>query len=95
MLYRVIEDLRSWGVAIVYISHRLHGRPFTRDYFNVLRDGRVVGEGVRGSVDRAWIVERASGPRECPVHHPASWEQSADVALRVENPRCGDPDDLP
>ena len=31
------------------------------DYFTVLRDGRVVGEGMRGSVDRTWIVERMSG----------------------------------
>lgn len=60
-LFRVIEDLKSKGVSIVYISHRLHELLHLGDYFTVMRDGRVVGEGVRGSVDRQWIVERMSG----------------------------------
>ncbi len=60
-LFRVIEDLRAKGVAIVYISHRLHEMMHLGDYFTVLRDGCVVGEGVRGDVDRTWIVERMSG----------------------------------
>ncbi|HTD96647.1 MAG TPA: sugar ABC transporter ATP-binding protein [Edaphobacter sp.] len=60
-LFRVVEDLKAKGVSIVYISHRLHELLHLGDYFTVLRDGRVVGEGERGSVDRAWIVERMSG----------------------------------
>ena len=61
VLFRVIEDLKSRGVAIIYISHRLHELLYLGDYFTVLRDGRVVGEGKRGQVDRTWIVERMSG----------------------------------
>ncbi len=61
VLYQVIEELKSRGVAIIYISHRLHELMHLGDYFAVLRDGRLVGEGVRGNVDRAWIVERMSG----------------------------------
>lgn len=60
-LFRVIEDLKKCGVAIVYISHRLHELLHLGDFFTVLRDGCVVGEGIRGSVDRRWIVERMSG----------------------------------
>jgi erythritol transport system ATP-binding protein len=60
-LFRVIEDLKQRGVAIVYISHRLHELLHLGDFFTVLRDGCVVGEGTRGSVDRRWIVERMSG----------------------------------
>jgi len=60
-LFRVIADLKNRGVSIVYISHRLHELLYLGDYFTVMRDGRVVGEGVRGSVDRQWIVERMSG----------------------------------
>jgi erythritol transport system ATP-binding protein len=61
VLFQVIEELKSRGVAIVYISHRLHELMHLGDYFAVLRDGRLVGEGVRGEVDRKWIVERMSG----------------------------------
>jgi len=60
-LFRVIGDLKARGVAIVYISHRLNELLHLGDFFTVMRDGRVVGEGVRGGVDRAWIVERMSG----------------------------------
>jgi erythritol transport system ATP-binding protein len=60
-LFRVVLDLKAKGVAIVYISHRLHELMLLGDYFTVLCDGHVVGEGERGSVDRAWIVERMSG----------------------------------
>ena len=74
ILYRVIEDLKSRGVAIVYISHRLHELLHLGDYFTVLRDGQVVGEGERGTVDRTWIVERMSG-------------RSADVALPKHIPQ--------
>jgi len=63
VLFRVIEDLKSRGVAVIYISHRLHELLRLGDYFTVLRDGRVVGEGERGQVDRNWIVERMSGRR--------------------------------
>lgn len=60
-LFAVIAELKQRGVAIVYISHRLHELLELGDHFTVLRDGRIVGEGERGSVTREWIVERMSG----------------------------------
>jgi erythritol transport system ATP-binding protein len=60
-LFRVIESLKQRGVAIIYISHRLHELLLLGDFFTVLRDGHLVGEGARGPVDRTWIVERMSG----------------------------------
>jgi erythritol transport system ATP-binding protein len=85
MLYRVIEDLKSRGVAIVYISHRLHELLYLGDYFTVLRDGKVVGEGMRGSVDRAWIVERMSGRSGQANHAHDAPLQSTELALEVED----------
>ena len=80
VLYRVVEDLKASGVAIVYISHRLHELLYLGDYFTVLRDGRVVGEGVRGSVDRTWIVERMSGRK---MHAAAAHRASPASAATV------------
>jgi ribose transport system ATP-binding protein len=42
-LFQVIKDLRSRGLAIVYISHRLGELPLIADRVTVLRDGKVVG----------------------------------------------------
>ena len=60
-LFQVIDDLKSSGVTIIYISHRLHELLHLGDYFTVLRSGRVVGEAPREEVSRQWIVERMSG----------------------------------
>lgn len=69
-LFRVITGLKSRGVSIVYISHRLHELLYLGDYFTVMRDGHIVGEGVRGAVDRQWIVERMSGKTTGAASHP-------------------------
>ena len=82
-LFRVIEDLRAKGVAIVYISHRLHEMMHLGDYFTVLRDGRVVGEGVRGDVDRTWIVERMSGRAADAVIAKPSGTRSKEPVLEI------------
>ena len=42
-LFEVIRDLKSRGIGIAYISHRLAELPQIADRVTVLRDGRVVG----------------------------------------------------
>ncbi|HEY4380406.1 MAG TPA: sugar ABC transporter ATP-binding protein [Acidobacteriaceae bacterium] len=83
-LYRVIEDLKSRGVGIVYISHRLHELLHLGDYFTVLRDGRVAGEGVRADVDRAWIVECMSGRHGTASAPVGEVRSAAEMTLVVE-----------
>jgi erythritol transport system ATP-binding protein len=61
VLFRIIRDLTSRGVAIVYISHRLEELLEIADYISVLRDGRMVAEAVAKDVDIRWIVERMTG----------------------------------
>jgi len=61
VLFRVIRDLKSKGVAIVYISHRLEELLQIADDVSVLRDGRMVAEADTGSVDVRWIVEQMTG----------------------------------
>src|ERR1700674_1657128 len=58
ILFRVIEDLRDHGVAIVYISHKLGEVQRIGDYVTVLRDGRLIAEARMAEVDTSWIVER-------------------------------------
>ncbi len=60
-LFSVVEDLKSAGVTIVYISHRLHELLHIGDRFTVLRSGKVVGQASRADATRQWIVERMSG----------------------------------
>jgi len=66
-LFQVIADLKSSGVTIIYISHRLHELLHLGDRFTVLRSGRIVGEATRETVSREWIVDRMSGRQIAPA----------------------------
>ena len=61
ILFRVIADLKSKGVAIVYISHRLEELMRIGDFITVLRDGRVTGARSMVDVDLHWIVRQMIG----------------------------------
>ena len=61
VLFRIIRQLTSRGVAIVYISHRLEELLEIADSVSILRDGRMVAEAPAKDVSAAWIVERMTG----------------------------------
>ena len=61
VLFQVIRDLASHGVAIVYISHRLEELLRDRGHRHGAARRRVVGEAAPSDVDYAWIVERMTG----------------------------------
>lgn len=63
VLFRVIDELKSQGVGIVYISHRLEELIRVGDYITVLRDGRVTGTRSMDGVDIPWIVQAMIGDK--------------------------------
>ena len=83
-LFAVIADLKSSGVTIVYISHRLHELLHLGDQFTVLRSGKVVGESPRVDVSRQWIVERMSGRSDTSdlVAQPRHTDSSATLTVK-------------
>jgi ribose transport system ATP-binding protein len=56
-LFAVLQDLRSSGTAIVYISHRLKEVEALADRAAVLRDGRNAGVLQRGEITRDRLVQ--------------------------------------
>ncbi len=61
VLFRVIAELKSQGVGIVYISHRLEELIRVGDYITVLRDGSITGARSMEGVDIPWIVRAMIG----------------------------------
>jgi len=61
ILFRVIRELKTQGVAIIYISHRLEEVMEIGDYITVLRDGKVQAEARIPDVNIDWIVEKMVG----------------------------------
>ena len=60
-LFRIIADLKSQGVAIVYISHKLEELLTIGDYVTVLRDGKLAASAPAKEVNVGWIVEKMVG----------------------------------
>ena len=61
VLFQVIRDLTSQGVAIVYISHHLEEALEITDRAVVLRDGVMTAYAKRDEIDLEWIVRNMVG----------------------------------
>jgi erythritol transport system ATP-binding protein len=61
VLFRVIRDLKSHGVAIIYISHKLEELLQIGDLITVLRDGKKVVEEEASKVNVSWLIEKMVG----------------------------------
>ena len=72
-LLSLVERLKSEGVGILYISHRLEEIIRIADRFTVLRDGALVGTHLRGDMDREGIVRLMAGREstQAPAPRPA------------------------
>lgn len=61
VLFKVIRDLTSRGVSIVYISHHLEEALQVTHHAVVLRDGSMTAYAPRAEIDLEWIVTNMVG----------------------------------
>lgn len=84
VLFKTIEELKSMGISIVYISHRMGEIMEIGDYVTVLRDGkRVASEQVK-NIDIAWMVNKMLGHQAENVNKQTR-SISEEKVLRVES----------
>jgi ABC-type sugar transport system ATPase subunit len=60
-LFGIVRDLAADGVAILYVSHRLDEVLGLCDRITVLRDGRIVDQTMRGSLDKKGLIRAIIG----------------------------------
>ncbi len=60
-LFKQIEKLKTQGIAIIYISHRMDEIKRIADRITVLRDGNFVGTLVREEFDREKLIKMMVG----------------------------------
>ncbi|XXZ22337.1 sugar ABC transporter ATP-binding protein [Sorangium sp. So ce307] len=84
-LFQIIHKLRSDGIGIVYISHRMEEVMALADRVTVLRDGRYVGDLTRAEATHEKIVSMMVG-RELSAHYfpERRPRRSAEPVLVVE-----------
>ena len=87
-LLSLIRDLRSRGLGILYISHRLDEVLAIADRVAILRDGRNVGTLAIGDVTRRELIERMVG-RELKDEFPPRRTNPGAVRLEVRGLRRG------
>jgi rhamnose transport system ATP-binding protein len=86
-LFRVIRELKSHGVGIIYISHRLEELPQVADRVTALRDGALVGTCPMTEVSRADLIRMMVG-RELSAVFPKTPVDIGGILLEVRGVGC-------
>ena len=86
-LFAVIRQLRSEGVGIIYISHRLEELPLIADRVTVLRDGQTIDTRNMSEVDRQQLIQLMVG-RELSTVFPKQTVLAGDVVLELRRVGC-------
>lgn len=71
LLFAVVRDLRSHGVGVIYISHRLEEIFALADRVTVLRDGESVGTNPVDEINEAALIKMMVGREVTAIYPPA------------------------
>lgn len=88
VLFEKIADLKSKGVSIIYISHKMEEIFKIADEITVLRDGSVVDSRPAKELDIDTVIALMVGRKITNVY-PKEELPLGDVALEVEGLSCG------
>jgi ribose transport system ATP-binding protein len=83
-LFKVIKDLRSKGVSVIYISHRLSEVKELADRVIVFRDGENAGALNRDEISHDTLVKLMVG-RDISQFYARKPHKTGDVRLEVQN----------
>ena len=84
VLFGVITELKTRGVALVYITHKFEELARVCDDVTIMRDGRVVGEALFSELTRDSIVRQMAG-RESKEMFQKSTATLGDELLRIDD----------
>lgn len=82
-LFTIVRTLKSQGVGIIYISHRMEELPQIADRITVLRDGSIVETRAQAAFPHDAIV-RAMVGRTLDAHFPDLPPVASDAPVRLE-----------
>jgi erythritol transport system ATP-binding protein len=90
VLFKVIHDLTSSGVSIVYISHHLEEALQITDHAVVLRDGEIVAQSEASLINLDWIVANMVG-RNFDLGEPPTGYEFGEASLSLSHVSVADP----
>ena len=83
-LFRIMNDLRDKGVAMVYISHKMDEIKRIADDITIMRDGTYVGTWSASELTTDQIIAKMVG-RELTNVYPARKNTPGEVIMEVKN----------
>ena len=83
-LFNIIDDLRSRGVAIVYISHKMEEIKRIADEISIMRDGNMIGTWPAAELTTDDIIAKRVG-RDMSNRFPPKTNTPGDVVMKVED----------
>ena len=83
-LFRIVDDLKAAGVAIVYISHKMDEILRISDEVTIMRDGQYIGTWEAKELTTDMIISRMVG-RELTNLYPKRENVPGEVVFSVEN----------
>ena len=83
-LFRIIEDLKAEGVAIVYISHKMDEILRISDEVTIMRDGQYIGTWDCAGLTTDFIISKMVG-RDLTNLYPQRNNVPGEVVFEVEN----------
>ena len=89
-LFGILNKLRSRGVAMIYISHKLDEVFRISDRITVLRDGRTISTDPTADLDEARVIAKMVG-REVGQIFPEAKHERGDVIFEARNVTVEDP----
>lgn len=84
MLFDIVRDLKSKGVTILYISHRLEELFEIADRVSIMRDGNYVDTKIISDTNRQELVSLMAG-RDLKESYPTRKNYIGEEILRVED----------
>ena len=83
-LFKVMNDLRDRGVAMVYISHKMDEIKQISDDITIMRDGTYIGTWKTDALSQDEIISKMVG-RELTNIYPQHHHEIGEVVLEVEH----------
>jgi ribose transport system ATP-binding protein len=84
-LFRIIRDLKSEGISIVFVSHRLDEIFEICDRVTVLRDGNHIITQRVNELDQTALIRHILGRQMSEMYQQVAYEGGGEVLLRVDD----------
>ena len=84
-LFRIMNELKEQGVALVYISHKMDEIKVIADEVTIMRDGQYIGKWEVADMTKEQIIAKMVGRELSNLFPPLENHPSEEVMMKVED----------